>query len=502
MTLYLTISSNNDSLFDVIVRVVSFLIFGMAAPNERSQTNFPSRVTSVSKMDQIKACKQDIEGYINVYSLKDICPAYFIGCRSPHAIVRKRKIPEDSYTYVRLINGKLQKCTAKDPQKQTHIKISYLEDKLVFVPVAPPLIELTEDEILRDSDNQPQQVEVRGERHYLRTYFLAKDIGTVFGRDHLTVTITAKDSGYVENEDFVKMIVPERKSTEVFLTYTGFMRAIYTTRSPTARKYVLWSSKIIHTHHLGTQDQKEKLASRMIGIPLDVLKQFSGKIYIGGMPGVYIFLIGTVKELRNKYDLSADIPEDYLLLKFGRTISIHRRGAEHGRDFTPKKQKKRGRSSSTVSSTSAESATTEDESEHFADITEITELTDNKQISLVHYAYIDPRNIVAAENMIKEALQGRLIKFENRKEIIAIPKSDLPLIENLFLRVKQECAGGIDELEAEITEERHKRTRYEDQSKMYQEQCAIYKTTLEICQTMLEEQRKQNSFIQTIVKQQ
>ncbi len=436
-----------------------------------------STTSNNGTMEDIKKCAITLFDHqvIDVKELERICPAFFIGCvKSLHKVVQKQNIRKEAYFTGVLESGVFKPCHPNSGQKKTFIKISYLEDKLVFVPVAPPKIELEDDEFLRDNDGNVLPVEVRGERHYLRSFFSASDVGDAFDRNHFIVSMISENSSYREGEDYVKMIVPERKTTEWFLTYTGFMRAIHNTRSDTARKYVLWSAKIVCTHHMGTKEQKQKLAAKMIGIPVDVLEQFSGKIYIGGMPGVYIFMIGTVKELRNKYDLAADIPEDYLLLKFGRTISIERRTKEHKRAFrTPTKR-----------------PVYEDEEEHFADI---TELTQDPTISLVHYAHIDPRNIVAAERMIKEALKGKLITFQNRTEIIAIPRSELPLIEALFLRVKQECSGGIEVLEAAVTEEKNKRIRFE-------EKCELLQDGLNMAKTMLEEQKKQNTFIQSLVK--
>lgn len=62
-------------------------------------------------------------------------------------------------------------------------------------------------------------------------------------------------------------------------------------------------------HEWALVNKREQIASNVTGNPVDIVRQFSGKVYIGGMPGIYLCRNGTVRELENSWNL---LPPDLI----------------------------------------------------------------------------------------------------------------------------------------------------------------------------------------------
>lgn len=199
---------------------------------------------------------------------------------------------------------------------------------------APPLLKLEEHEMFRDCDGNLYEVEVRGERHHKKCYFKAKDISDCFGVDNLINSINHPSSAYLEGADYMRFIVNDystRKSEAVYLTYQGLMRAAFVSRRGNSRHFVDKAMQMLSSAHLGTQEQRTQLASKLTRIDYETVKAFCD-VANTKLSVIYLFRIGSVKDLRNVLDIPVTYSDTACVYKYGRTNDIRRRFAEHKRD--------------------------------------------------------------------------------------------------------------------------------------------------------------------------
>jgi hypothetical protein len=120
---------------------------------------------------------------------------------------------------------------------------------------------------------------------------------------------------------------------ELYLTYRGLLRCLFTSRKPVARTFVSWADEVLFAAHLGTEEQREKLAAALVGVDVDIVRQFARHVLSFKMAGVYLLLLGTVGNLRTALRLSDDLPEDMLVLKWGRTQDADDRLEKHSKEY-------------------------------------------------------------------------------------------------------------------------------------------------------------------------
>jgi hypothetical protein len=330
---------------------------------------------------------------------------------------------------------------------------------------------------MRDLDGNIMEIEVRGERHQRKCFFRLNDISKIFGHKTAAGSQMYRDTrSFNACEDYCKFMVTEKNLQEIFLTYCGLLRFIFTSRTSNARKYVEWAMEILFTAQMGTEEQREQLAANTTGIPVDIVRQFSGKVYIGGMPGIYLFRIGSVGELKDPWNLPSDLPDNYVICKYGRTNTLYRRSGEHRREFKKLCGKRKKNKEETVA--------IDDTDNLIKDLEELSMSKGVKCISLLYYAHIDPRYTVEAERRIKAALKDKRINFQNKKELVALSEVELYKTELLFVDIRREFAGGLQEIEEELRSEKEKRIRFE----------SLY----ELSRDAVEEQKKQNEVIRSL----
>ncbi|KAJ3112389.1 hypothetical protein HDU96_004601 [Phlyctochytrium bullatum] len=137
-------------------------------------------------------------------------------------------------------------------------------------PMAPPLIVANDiDFFFVDDAGIKYNVEMRGERLEKGIYLKAKDIGKALGYANLANDIQSNIQ-LVEGDDYKWFTIPSpekekhRHSSEVFLTYTGMLAAVFMSKLPVAKKFRKWMSETVFAHHLGTLEQKEKAARSLL----------------------------------------------------------------------------------------------------------------------------------------------------------------------------------------------------------------------------------------------
>ena len=131
-------------------------------------------------------------------------------------------------------------------------------------PPAPEILELNDNEKFKDIDNNILNIEVRGTRNKKDTYFKVKDISKEFNMPNLLSSLLHKDKEYdinihykyfstLQNMDIVhKKESKNLVKKELYLTYKGMLKVLFSSRSGNAEKFTDWVEDIVHTHHIGS----------------------------------------------------------------------------------------------------------------------------------------------------------------------------------------------------------------------------------------------------------
>ena len=179
---------------------------------------------------------------------------------------------------------------------------------------------------------------------------------------------------------------------------------------------------------MGDQDEKEELASKLLNIPTESLKQVLSKS-ARSVPCLYQFSLGVAKDLRKSMKLPEEIPDNYMIIKYGFTDDLERRTKEHEKKYGNIKGVK---------------------------------------FDLMLFSYIDPKYLSQAETDMRNYFETneKKIKFQNFKELIAINPKNKAQIKKQFDLISKCYAGCVTDLivkidglnhKIQLNEEKHKR---------------------------------------------
>lgn len=420
----------------------------------------------------IKPMTIDINGkkYYNARELKDYDTAYFFGCTKPiRKIIQRKTISHDVYLFATFNNKRKDGWVIYDTNDKIPVKCSlYLEKKWVESNVpkmksknnvikntliktssapnnnneyreVPNILILTDDEKFKDAEGNIIEIETHGKRNQDEIYFLGSDVSKGFEIQYLNCTISRADSEYVINKHFCYFIIPhidyEEKISQVkdnkgairkidkdvsekvdtgrtkkllYITYSGMIKVLHSTRSPKAKTFQTWATKTLFTVQMGNCEQKELLAAGILGIPARSLKEMlSASATI--ISCVYCFSFGICEDLRKVMKLPTEIPNDYIIIKYGFTDSLSRRTQNH--------------------------------IDSYGNI-------QNVKLELIQYAYIDPKYLSKAEKDIKGFFVDieTPIKYEKFKELVAINPKHKKQIFRQFKMLSNEYSGCVKEL--------------------------------------------------------
>lgn len=200
---------------------------------------------------------------------------------------------------------------------------------------------------------------------------------------------------------------------ELFLTYRGMLRIMFSSRSGTPHKFIDWATETLFIAQMGTKKQKTELSSKLMGTSVRVLKEVLNKSATS-FPAVYLFTLGKVGDLRKSYDIPDKYTDDAILCKYGLTDDLARRSSEHVR-----KNKK------------------------------IDKGTD---IRLKYYSFIDPKYLYEAETDIKNMFGPMNLKFYHKyhKELAIIEPKMFSFVEKLYKQMSYAYEGRASDLAIKI----------------------------------------------------
>jgi len=315
--------------------------------------------------------------------------------------LKKAKVPDDQWIFAREIDGKWVETDGKSSKvDKVMIRTKYVREHLAdqaeqlaprCYPPVPDQVFLDDAERFHDQDGNALEIAAFGERTAAGIYFCAKEVGAAFGIKGLVNTVIHKDSTFQEGEDYCRFstagdeIPVGMQQNQVYLTYTGILRVLYTSRVKSVRAFVSWASETLFAAQMGTPVQRQRLAAKTVGIKYETIKDIC-KATSGETPCIYLICLGAVKNLRRSMELGDQYADADCVYKYGYTGKLDVRFSQHQNTFKNVK---------------------------------------NVDLQLVYHAYIDVRYCSEAEGMIRDVMNDNCahIKYQKQKELVCIPKN-------------------------------------------------------------------------------
>lgn len=286
---------------------------------------------------------------------------------------------------------------------------------------APEIICLNDNEKFKDENGNILEIETRGERKVDKIYFKVKDVEKVFEILRLDLIIidnrslyNTGDYKYFNCQEIINSIKKTYKETvkkTLFLTYSGILRVLFTTRNNKTTPFIKWAVETLFTVQMGSIENKNSLISKMKGVSYNTIQELFN-INAREIPCVYLTVFNDVKTLRNKMNISNEYNDDDFVYKFGLTNSFEKRKNGHKSEYK--------------------------------DIENLIEF------KLVYFAYIDPLFLNNAETEIKNIFKDNIIEYKKHTEIVILSKKELNYIKNAFELIARKYSGHNEELLKEI----------------------------------------------------
>jgi len=377
--------------------------------------------------------------------LKELDKAYFYGCSKSRSIIAKKSIPDTEYVFAlqtkktglwevknreykpaKLLISKTWAVhnvpALRPPLSLTDAVETHHNREAISqgVQMAPPILELEDHEKFRDVEGNVLDIEVRGERHYKKCFFLVQDVSKTFELPNLRIVVSNETTSYIEGIDFINFIRPDVTNNDnrtnrkmLFLTYEGLMKTLYVSRSSFARQFREWATEKLFTIQMGDEEAREALAGEIIGVSPKTIREVFSK-NTEKTPCVYLFQVSTARHMF-PHD---DKPDDDMICKYGYTDDLPRRTREHTKFF--EEQKRLG------------------------------------NVNLLCFSIIDPRFLSDAESRLTRMFRHCRVSYEDQTELVRLNKremkdirSDFSLIQKSYLGCYTELVNKIHQMETE-----------------------------------------------------
>jgi len=406
-------------------------------------------------MEGVRAVCCGNRWYYQEKDLKACDKVYFYGCSKARSMIEKKGMKENDYVFA-VCNKKTGVWEISNPDyKPSRLLVSktwadhYVpalrrrpldheetrqDEEETQIQMAPPRLELEEDETFRDADGNVLEIEVCGERHHKKCFFLMKDVSNIFNITRLYETLTNNTSSYKKNMHFTYFIRPDPNAIGVqsneklmYLMYSGMLKVLFSLRTGNAESFQEWATEKLFTIQMGEEEDRDELAGQLIGVSAKTIHEVFRK-NTEKTPCIYLFKICDARQMfpDKTYE------KDDIICKYGFTDNLPRRTKEHYAFF--EKQKK-------------------------------------FSIQLVCFSIIDPKFISDAENHVKRLFRHSSISYEQQTELICIKsqelkdiKTDYGLLQKSYLGCYTELVDRIHRLETE-----HQKELYQ-QKLLYQQE--------------------------------
>lgn len=403
------------------------------------------------------------EKCIFVKDLFAVAPIYTQGSKSSRKLMVEKNISKDDFYHVRCVDGeyyltdgksnkhdilcvklsivenvpevakKLKSarktknvdCTNKKWVTKRNIQLNDEADDGEKKDVKPVLINhidakiitLEDNQKFRDCDGNIIDIETRGDREFDKIYFKLSDIAESFGVKNIENTILDAKSHYEPVIDFVYITLEKKKKAQkkdvaLFLTYEGVLKIFIVLKNSKMRPYVRWAIETLFVCQMGTEKQKEVIVRNLLGVSASTFRELMSPSQVP-ITCVYLFTLGYVADLRISMSIDANIPDDFIVAKYGYSKDLARRTGEHLPDL---------------------------------------EKIKNVSLRLKYYSYIDPQFTSAGETYIKNLFNASdsHIRYEKKDEIVAISKKQLESLAESYDHIGKKYSGNVSELITKI----------------------------------------------------
>jgi hypothetical protein len=289
---------------------------------------------------------------------------------------------------------------------------------------APVIIELDNHEKFKDDGGNVLDIETRGERKENYVFFKVSDVEKAFNVNRLHNVCINPNSGYEKEFDYkyfscnsyIKNVSKSSKKikveTKMFLTYEGILRVLFTTKNNKTKSFRKWATETLFTAHMGTKEQKQNLSSKLLGVDASVIKEVFNT-HSKSVSVVYLFTIGSVKDLKKSMKIDDSFDDDSLVCKWGYTKCLNRRTSEHMKTYGKIK---------------------------------------GADLKLKHYSYIDLQYMAEAEKSIKDYVNdfNLGLKYEEHVELLILPQKLINQTKDKYEHIGNKFAGHVSELITKI----------------------------------------------------
>lgn len=185
-------------------------------------------------------------------------PTYFYGCaNNPRNIVDKKKISVNDHIYAYIKSNKWVKSYEKYNRARLLLKKEWVDNNVPDIDIskdikadiqlAPPLIELNDNDHFISHDGNKLNIRIRGNRDTREFYFSVQDVSKEFKLPSLyKVLIDNRKDGYIENSHYKYYFISKHNNInkyekELYLTHSGITKCIFVTKS----KFIELNQEII-----------------------------------------------------------------------------------------------------------------------------------------------------------------------------------------------------------------------------------------------------------------
>ena len=365
----------------------------------------------------------------------DIIKATLIWCkgiRNGRELVKKKDINKKHFIYARYTDDKWIENDGKSVKYdkvfirniclnkiENYVKEINNDDGIVDdknVEKAPPIIVLNDSEKFCDDNGHMLEIETRGTREHDKIYFKVKEVSMQFEIKRLYDILIMNNTNYIKDADYkfficekhnnlVKKTSKNAVSTELFLTYEGMLRVLFVSRCGNTKNFIKWATETLFTVQLGTNVQKKKLASNILGVPVDDFNNIMLKPNTKtDIASIYFITFGTAKDLRTSMNLDDSILDTDIVSIYGYTDNLRRRLMEHKNKYKNIK---------------------------------------GANLAVKYYSFIDKSQLSKAEKDVKEyfnATESHL-EYDSEKEMVCIDSKVIKYLESQYQTIGKKYEG-------------------------------------------------------------
>jgi prophage antirepressor-like protein len=303
-----------------------------------------------SKLSGLASVAFNGKSYYYSINVFELAPTWFRKCKvsgtwRQRQVINQKLAKVGSYHFFRQ-DAKTKQWTPSDGTSNKVDKLFLTKEYLLKIPeiigdetpivdasgieLAPDVLQLEEREMFKDTAGNIVEVEVRGERDRKKCFFRVEDVARAFELPEFDHTLR-RDRGYQEDLHYKYFMVKKGVNDPfcvnnnsgmqkgLFLTWSGLLKVIYSSRAGTAERYREWADEILFVAQMGTHIDRSMLADRI-------------HYNVFTWSGLYLIKIAPVSGVRHKVAFADHIGDDACIYKFGRGEDIAKRFVAHVND--------------------------------------------------------------------------------------------------------------------------------------------------------------------------